>query len=309
MSVPAPPPPASRLPERRRRARRRNLTGWAFSAPYVIAFGAFMALPILASLAMSLTDFQARDIRSPFAVDFVGIAQYSDLLTDAAFWQSLGVTGLFIVMALPITMTVAMLLALGLNTGRGALVSIFRVGFYAPVVTSLVAVSVSWRYILQPDGLLNQALALVGIDGPNWLADPAFALPALVMMAVWRTVGTLMIIFLAGLQSIPSDVHEAALVDGASALRRTFSVTLPMLRPTLLLGAVLVTIGYVQFFEEAFVMTQGGPLGTTRSAVYYTFQEFGYGHFGTASAASYILFLIIALLALLQFRLFRTSED
>ncbi len=127
-------------------------------------------------------------------------------------------------------------------------------------------------------------------------------------MAVWRNVGTLMIIFLAGLQAVPTDVHEAAMMDGAGGFRRLISVTLPLLRPTLLLGAVLISVGYLQFFEEAFVMTKGGPLDATLSVAYYTYQQFGFGEYGMASAASYVLFLVIALVSLVQFRVLRSQD-
>ncbi|MET0842432.1 MAG: sugar ABC transporter permease, partial [Mycetocola sp.] len=167
---------------------------------------------------------------------------------------------------------------------------------------------VVWRYILQQDGLLNSGLALIGITGPNWLNDTTWALPSLIMMAVWRNVGTLMVIFLAGLQAIPEELQEAALMDGAGPWRRLRSITLPLLRPTLLLGAVLISVGYLQFFEEAFVMTKGGPLDSTLSIAYYTYQQFGFGEYGLASAASYVLFLAIALLALVQFRVLRSKD-
>jgi multiple sugar transport system permease protein len=257
---------------------------------------------------MSFTDFTSRDVRTPLAVEFVGLDQYTALFTDPRFLQSLSVTGLFVFVGIPVTMALALALALALNSGRGRIVSVFRVGFYAPVVTSIVAVSVVWRYILQPDGLVNSALSVIGIEGPNWLNDTAWALPSLTAMAVWRNVGTLMVIFLAGLQAIPEDVIEAAVVDGATPWRRLASVTLPMLRPTMLLGAVLIYVGYLQFFEEAFVMTQGGPLDSTLSIAYYTYDQFGFGQYGLASAASYVLFLAIALIGILQFRLLRSKD-
>lgn len=301
-------PSIPRSPAQRRARRRRTLVAWGFALPFAIVFAVFMLLPILGSFAMSFTDFTSRDIRTPFAVNFAGLDQYVQLFGDERFLTSLSVTGIFVVVGIPVTIAVALALALALNTGRGKIVSFFRVGFYAPVVTSIVAVAVVWRYILLPDGLLNNALAVIGIQGPNWLNDTTWALPALILMAVWRNVGTLMVIFLAGLQSIPTDVQEAAVVDGAGPWRRLSSVTLPLLQPTILLGAVLISVGYLQFFEEAFVMTQGGPLDSTLSVAYYTFQQFGFGNYGLASAASYVLFLAIALLSLLQFRLLRSKD-
>jgi multiple sugar transport system permease protein len=279
-----------------------------FCLPFVAIFAVFMLTPIGGSFAMSFTDITSRDLQSPLAVDFVGLDQYASLLTDRRFLTSLSVTGLFVVIGIPVTIITALALAVGLNTGRGRIVTVLRVGYYAPAVTSIVAVSVAWKYILQPDGLLNAALGVFGIPGVNWLNDPVWALPSLIMLAVWRNVGTLMVIFLAGLQSIPRDLLEAATVDGAGAWRRFYSITLPMLRPTILLGAVLISVGYLQFFEEAFVMTGGGPLDRTLSVAFYTYQQFGVGQYGRASAASYILFLLVALLSLLQFRLLRTKE-
>ncbi|MFT2692243.1 carbohydrate ABC transporter permease [Clavibacter zhangzhiyongii] len=301
-------PGRTRSPLVARQRRRQALIAWGFCLPFVAVFAVFMLVPLVSSFAMSFTDFRATDIRSPFAVDFVGLDQYAKLATDATFLRSIGVTAFFVVVGIPVTMVTALALALALNSGRGRIVSFFRVGFYAPVVTSIVAVSVVWRYILQPDGLLNTALAGIGIDGPNWLSDTTWALPSLVVMAVWRNVGTLMIIFLAGLQAVPEEVQEAAVMDGASPWRRLISVTLPLLRPTLLLGSVLISVGFLQFFEEAFVMTRGGPLDSTLSVAYYTYRQFGFGEYGLASAASYVLFLAIALLSLLQFRLLRSKD-
>ena len=290
------------------RARRQGMVAWLFALPFVLVFGFFHLVPLLSSFAMSFTDFTARDMRNPFAVNFVGLDQYIALFQDDRFLRSLAVTGTFVLIGIPATMAIALALAIALNNGISRFKTFFRVGFYAPVVTSIVAVSVVWRFILLPDGLLNTALGWFGIDGPSWLSDTTWALPALILMAVWRNVGTLMVIFLAGLQAVPTEVHEAAMVDGATPWRRLVSITLPLLRPTLLLGAVLISVGYLQFFEEAFVMTQGGPLDSTTSTAFYIFQQFGFGRYGQASAAAYVLFLAIALLSLLQFRVLRSKD-
>lgn len=288
--------------------RRQAIVAWSFCLPFVAIFAVFMLVPIAGSFAMSFTDITSRDLQTPLAVTFVGLDQYVTLLNDPRFLTSLTVTGLFVVIGIPFTIALALALAVGLNASNGRLVKILRVGYYAPAVTSIVAVSVAWKYILQPDGLLNAALALFGIAPVNWLHDPFWALPSLIMLAVWRNVGTLMVIFLAGLQSIPRELIEAATVDGAGAWRRFISITLPTLRPTILLGAVLISVGYLQFMEEAFVMTGGGPLDRTLSVAFYTYQQFGVGEYGRASAASYILFLLVALLSLLQFRLLRAKD-
>ena len=292
----------------RTRRRRQALVGWLFAAPFVLSFCLFMLFPLGASLAMSFTDITGRDIQTPFAVNFVGLQQYSHLLGNPQFRKSVGVTAYFVVVGIPLTMVVALALAVALNSGINRFRTAFRVGFYTPVVTSIVAVSVVWRFILQDNGLLNGILGWVGIDGPNWLNSTTWAMPAMILMAVWRNMGTLMVIFLAGLQTIPEEVKEAAVIDGASRWKVFRLITLPLLRPTLLLGAVLLSVGYLQFFEEPYVMTKGGPLDSTLSITYFTFNQFGFGKYGYASAASYVLFVAIALLSIVQFRALRSKD-
>jgi multiple sugar transport system permease protein len=288
--------------------RRTAIVAYLFALPFVLSFAIFMVFPLVSSLAMSFTDFRNTDIPNPLAVTFVGVDQFVALFQNRQFVRSLVNTLYFVGVGIPLTMIVALALAVALNNGITRFRAVFRVGFYAPVVTSIVAVAVVWRFILQPDGLLNTVLAGIGITGPDWLGDPAWSMPSMILLAVWRNMGTLMIIFLAGLQGISTEVLEAAEVDGAGAWQRFFRVTLPLLRPTLLLGAVLLSVGFLQFFEEPFVMTKGGPLDSTLSISYFTFNQFGFGNYGTASAASYVLFVAIALLSLVQFRAFRSKE-
>lgn len=284
------------------------VAGWVLASPFVVLFLVFTAGPVLASLGMSFTDMRITDIRQPFSVEFVGLANYSDLVQDPLFRKVTVNTLFYLVLGVPLTMAIALAVAVGLN-GLSRSRGFFRVGFYLPVVTSIVAVSVVWKYILRDEGgLLNAVLDVVGIDGPGWLDSTTTALPSLVVMAAWRNFGTLMVIFLAGLQTVPREQVEAAEVDGATAWRRFRYITLPALRPVLLFGAVITGIGYLQFFEEAFVMTKGGPLDATRSVTYFTYDQFGYGNYGYAAAASYLLFLAIVLLTFLQFRLLRTKD-
>ena len=288
--------------------RRRTLVAWGFALPFTLVFCIFMLLPLLSSLFMSFTDMTSRDLRTPFNVNFLGLSQYVALFKDPQFLRSLKTTGIFVLVGLPLTMALALCFAVALNKGSQHLNAFFRALYYAPVVASVVAVSVVWRYILQRDGLLNSALALIGVQGPDWLHDTRYALPALIVMTTWRNMGTLMIIFLAGLQTVPEDVKEAAAIDGASRRRIFWSITLPLLKPTLLLGAVLLSVTYLQFFEESFVMTQGGPLNSTLSASYYVYQKFSFGQYGISSAASYVLFVIIALVSALQFKVLRSDD-
>ncbi|MFC7492803.1 MULTISPECIES: carbohydrate ABC transporter permease [unclassified Nocardioides] len=291
-------------PSRRSQA----VAGWILSAPFVVVFLVFTAGPVLASLGMSFTDMRSTDVRSPFSVEFTGLSNYTDLVQDPLFRKVTLNTLLYLVLGVPLTMAVAMLAAVGLNS-VARLRGFFRVAFYLPVVTSIVAVSVVWKYIYRDEGgLLNTALGWVGIDGPGWLDSTTTALPSLVVMAVWRNFGTLMVIFLAGLQTVPQEQLEAAEVDGAGAWRRLRHITLPTMRPVLLFGAVITGIGYLQFFEEAFVMTKGGPLDSTRSVTFFTFDQFSYGNYGYAAAASYLLFLAIVVLTLVQFRLLRERD-
>jgi len=290
------------------RRRRQGLIAWMFALPFVLGFGIFMLVPLVSSFLMSFTDFTARDSRTPFDVSFVGLAQYSDLFSNPQFLKSMLVTGYFVIVGIPLTMAAGLALAVVLNSGITRFRTVFRVGFYTPVVTSIVAIAVVWRFLLQDNGLFNTFLGWIGIDGPNWLNSTVWAMPAMILMAMWRNMGTLMIIFLAGLQSVPEDVKEAASIDGANGWKSFRHITLPLLRPTLLLGAVLTSVGYLQFFEEPFVMTKGGPLDSTLSISYFTYNQFGFGKYGTASAASYILFVAIALLSLIQFRALRSKH-
>jgi len=290
------------------RAGRQTLIAWGFAAPFLVLFVVFMAGPIIASFVMSFTDLTTRDLRSPFNVNVIGLDNYVRLFQDERFVHSLLNTGVFVLVGVPLTMALAMLVALALNTGITKFRTVFRVGYYAPVVTSIVAIAIVWRFILQPDGLLNGFLGWFGIQGPNWLEDTFWALPSLIMMAVWRNIGTLMVIFLAGLQGVPKEHHEAAMMDGANAVQRFGNVTLPAMRPTVLFAAVITGIGFLQFFEEPFVMTRGGPLDATLSTAMYTFNQFGFGNYSYASAASYVLFLAIVVLSLIQFRLLKKED-
>ncbi|KFI45723.1 multiple sugar transport system permease protein [Bifidobacterium bohemicum] len=287
---------------------RQTLIAWGFSLPFIIIFSMFMLLPLLSALYMSFTDITAHDLRTPFNVNFVGLQQYIALFKDPLFRHSLLVTGTFVIIGVPVTIIIALALAVALNKGMRHLNSFFRALFYAPVVASVVAVSVVWRYILQDDGLLNNVLKTIGIHGPAWLNDTHVALLALIIMTVWRNVGTSMIIFIAGLQGMSGQVEEAASIDGCNAWQRFIHITLPLLKPTLLLSLILVSVSYLQFFDESFVMTQGGPLNATLSASYYIYKKFGFGQYGMSSAASWVLFIIIALVSVLQFRVMRSDD-
>jgi multiple sugar transport system permease protein len=279
---------------------------WILAIPFTLLFLAFTVWPLAQSLFMSFTDTRQKDLRTPFSVNFIGIDNYVKALSDPVFQKAAGNTAYFVLVGVPLTLAVALLAAVALDKGITRFRAIFRLGFYTPVITSIVAVAVVWRFILQPDsGLLNTVLSWFGITGPNWLGDVQWSMPSLILMAVWRNFGTGMIIFLAGLQAVPFSLQEAAAIDGASAWQRFWHITFPLLRPTLLFVSVTTAIGYLQFFEEPFVMTQGGPLNSTISLSMYTYNQFGYGNYGLATSMSYLIFVVIAVVTALQFRLLR----
>lgn len=293
----------------RRRGRRSAAearAGLLLSLPFVLLFGVFIAWPVVQSMFMSFTDMRISDIRTPFAVDFVGVDNYVTAFQDPVFRRAAANTGVFVLGGVPLTIIAGLAAAVALDRGVSRLRSVFRIGFYTPVITSIVAVAVVWRFLLQPDnGLVNTVLGWVGIDGPNWLGDERTALLSLIVMAVWRNFGTSMVIFLAGLQAVDRGLHEAAALDGANAWQRFRNITVPSIRPTLLFVLVTTSIGYLQFFEEPFVMTGGGPLNSTISASMYTYNQFGFGNYGVAGAMAYLTFIVIGIVTLVQFRLMR----
>jgi multiple sugar transport system permease protein len=295
----------SRRP-RRTGGLREGRAAWVLALPFCLLFLFFTAWPVVQSLFMSFTDTRSRDLRTPFDVNVIGLDNYAKALSDPVFRKAALNTAYFVLIGMPLTLVVALAAAIALDKGITRFRSVFRLGFYMPVITSIVAVAVVWRFLLQDEfGLINTVLGWVGIDGPNWLGDPDWSMPGLILMAAWRNFGTAMIIFLAGLQGVPAQLHEAAAIDGAGAWQRFRHVTLPLLRPTLLFVSVTTAIGYLQFFEEPFVMTSGGPLNSTISLSMYTYKQFGFGNYGLASSMSYLIFVVIAIVTAIQFRLLR----
>jgi multiple sugar transport system permease protein len=288
---------------------RQDLIGWSFAAPFVILFGIFLALPILAAFVLSFTSFGLRDLQNPIGTNFIGLKNYTDLFADPKFWKSLGNTVYFVVVGVPLTLALGLVIANALSRGITRFRTAFRVGYYLPVITSIVAIAVVWRFLLNPDvGLINLLLQKIGISGPDWLANPALAMPSIIAMAVWRNVGFAMVVFVAGMQAIPAMLYEAASIDGAGRWQSFRFVTLPMLRPTILFMLVITTIGYLQLFEEPYVMTDGGPLDATLSVTMYMYQQgFQFFHQGYASAIAYVLFVIVAIVAFLQFKFLRSE--
>ena len=285
----------------------RSLAGWMFIGPAFLVLAVFFFLPTLAALLMSLTDYDLYALGDLNNLRFVAFDNYVVLLKDERFWKSLGNTFYFVAIGVPASVGLSLSSALLLNSKLTRFRTFFRVSLFAPVVTTLVAVALVWRYIFHTRyGLLNYGLSTVGIEPIDWLGDPHWAMPSIALLAVWKNFGYNMIIFIAALQSIPQDLYEAARIDGASPWQQFRHVTLPSLAPTLMLVGILTTAGYFQVFSEPYMMTEGGPLQSTTSVLYFMYEEgFKWWSLGRASAVAFVLFVIIFSLTLLQIRFAR----
>ena len=274
---------------------RASVAGWLFATPALFVLGVFFGLPVLSALLLSLTDFDLYALADRGNLRFVALGNYLDLLRTPMFWKALGNTTYFVVVGVPLSIAVSLGAALLLNSPLVRLRALFRTALFAPVVTTLVAVAVIWRYLFHTSyGLVNWALGHAGIAPVDWLGDPRWAMPTIMLFAVWKNFGYNMVIFLAGLQAIPQDLYEAARIDGASRWRQFLHITLPQLGPVLLVVGVITVSGYFQLFAEPYVMTRGDPLQSTVSVLYYMFEEgFKWWNLGRASAVAFLLFLII----------------
>ena len=272
-----------------------STAGWVFAGPAVAVIAVFFGIPVLAAFALSLTDFDIYALADIGNLRFVGIDNYVGLLHNPLFWRALGNTMYFVVVGVPLSIAVSLGAALLLHSRLATFKPLFRTTFFAPVVTTVVAVAVIWRYLFHTRyGLVNWGLSQVGIEPVDWLGDPAWAMPTIIAFAVWKNFGYNMIIFLAGLQSIPEDLYEAARIDGASPLRQFRHVTVPMLGPVLLMVGILTLAGYFQLFAEPYVITQGGPLQSTVSVLYLMYDEgFKWWNLGNASAVAFALFVLM----------------
>jgi len=285
--------------------RRRTRAAWAFLAPAIILLFLFFLVPVAAGLLLSLTDFDIYAIGSPGLARFVGLDNYRRLLSDGTFWMALGNTLKFVFIGGPLSVGVSLGAALLLNAKLVKMRGFFRTVYFAPVVTTLVSVAIVWRYLYHPKyGLLNFLLGLVGIGPIDWLGDPQWAMPAIILLAVWKNFGYNMLIFVAGMQTIPENLYEAAAIDGAGPFRRFLHITVPGLGPTFLFISVTTMIGFFQLFAEPYVMTQGGPLGATRSLVLFMYEEgFRWWRMGMAAAVAGVLLVITLAGALVQLKL------
>lgn len=291
------------LPQRlTKRERAEARAFYACVSPWIIGFLMFTAGPVAYLLYVSLTN--QHNVGSPS--QFVGLANYRAALDDPYFRQALVDTVYYTACVVPSSLVFSLVIAVALNRklhGR----TLFRTIFYLPVVTPVVGSSVLWLWLLNPQvGIINQILHLVGIHGPGWLASPTWSRPGLILMGVWGGIGAQMVIYLAALQGVPDELIGAAQVDGASKWQVFSRITIPMISPAIFFNFVIGVIGTFQVFTQSFIMTQGGPLGTTTFWVFYIFEEaFSYYNLGYAAALAWLLLILVLILTLLEFRYLR----
>lgn len=281
-----------------------------FLAPGLLLILVTFFLPAAASLVLSFTDFDLYAVASASNLRFVWARNYVALVHDPLFWVALRNTLYFAFVGGPLSVGVSLAAALLLDSRLVRFKAFFRTVFFAPVVTTLVAVAVIWRYLYAPGvGLIDVGLAHLGIAPIDWLGSTRWAMPAIILMSVWKSFGYNMIIFLAGLQAVPEELYDAAVVDGAGPWQRFYHVTLPSLAPTFLFVSITTMIGYLQLFAEPYVMTQGGPLHATTSLVLYMFdQGFEWWHVGFAAAVAFVVFVLTVVGAAIQLRARRVAE-
>jgi multiple sugar transport system permease protein len=289
----------------------RQHAAWLFLAPALLVLAVFFLLPVIAALALSLTDYDLYALADIRNLRFVALGNYWALLQRPLFWSALAHTVYFVAAGVPLSMAASLGAALLLNSPLARAKPFFRTALFAPVVTTVVAVAVIWRYLFNTKyGMANFVLGHLGIHPVDWLGDPHWAMPTIIAFAVWKNFGYNMIIFLAGLQAIPPDLYEAARIDGASPWRQFRHITLPMLAPTMLMVSILTVSGYFQLFAEPYVMTEGGPLQSTTSVLYLMYEEgFKWWNLGSASAVAFLLFLIMFAVTALMLKFSRRGGE
>ena len=278
---------------------RESLAAWAFATPALAVIALFFGVPVFAGLALSLTDFDIYALADLRNLRWQGLGNYLHVLSLPLFWQALGNTAYFVVLGVPLSIGVSLAAAVLLQSKLVRFKPLLRTALFAPVVTTLVAVAVIWRYLFHVKyGLVNYTLQSFGLDPIDWLGDPHWSMPTIILFAAWKNFGGNMIIFIAALQAVPNDLYEAARLDGARAWAQFRYVTLANIAPTMLMVAILTTAGYFQLFAEPYVMTQGGPLQSTVSVLYLMYEEgFKWWNLGLASAVAFVLFVVIVVVS------------
>lgn len=280
-------------------AGKESLAAWAFAAPALIVIALFFGVPVIAGLALSLTDFDIYALADLRNLRWQGLDNYLHVLGLPLFWKALGNTLYFVVLGVPLSIGVSLAAAVLLQSKLVRFKPLLRTALFAPVVTTLVAVAVIWRYLFHVKyGLVNYTLQSLGLDPVDWLGDPHWSMPTIILFAAWKNFGGNMIIFIAALQAVPHDLYEAAKLDGAKSWAQFRYITLASIAPTLLMVTILTTAGYFQLFAEPYVMTQGGPLQSTVSVLYLMYEEgFKWWNLGLASAVAFVLFIIIVVVS------------
>ncbi|WFB58885.1 sugar ABC transporter permease [Paenibacillus sp. BR1-192] len=276
-----------------------HLAGWLFVLPMVLGFVLLLLVPLMMALYMSFTDWPLLG-----EAKLIGFENYRTIAGDAEFWRVLGNTLYFAAGLVPLNIILALLLAIPLSKNiRGA--GFFRTLIFIPVMTSLVVWSIVWKYMFATDsGFINQLLRMTGITGPAWLYDTRLAMPVVIVTSLLKNVGLNMVLFIAALQQVPAQLYEAARIDGAGRMRIFFRITVPMITPTIFLTVMMTIIGSLKVFGQIYVMTQGGPSGSTKVLVYNIWERaFKLFEFGYASALAYVLFVITLLLTLAQWQM------
>ncbi len=273
-----------------------------FLAPALTAIFVFFFIPVISAFLISFTDFDIYAIGNYSKFRFTAFDNYIKLFDNPLFWTALKNTLFFVIISGPLSIAVSLGAALMLNSKLVKFKGIFRLVYFMPVVTTLVAVSIVWRFIYHPEfGLLNYGLSFFGVGKIDWLGDPNWSMPSIILLSIWKNFGYNMIIFIAGLQNIPEELYEAAGIEGANAWQKFVNITLPMLAPTTVFITIITMIGYFQLFAEPYIMTQGGPLDSTLSIVLYMYQEgFRWWNMGYSSAIAFVLFVIILVGTMIQ---------
>ncbi|MEK7824110.1 MAG: sugar ABC transporter permease [Candidatus Eisenbacteria bacterium] len=284
--------------------------GWLFVSPALALIGVFFVVPVLIGLLLSFTDFDIYALGDPSVARVVGLKNYSQIVSDREFWSALRNTLTFVLAGGPLSVLVSLGAALLVNARLVRFKSVLRVALFSPVVTTLVAVAIVWRYLYHPHyGLIDYGLRVLGIAPIDWLGDPHWAMPAIILFSVWKNFGYNMLIFVAGLQNIPEEQYEAARIDGAGGWARFRHITVPGLGPTFLLVGVMTMIGQFQLFAEPYVMTQGGPLRSTVSLILLMYEQgFRWWRLGYAAAVAFILLAIVLVATMVQMRLQRVER-
>jgi multiple sugar transport system permease protein len=288
-----------------------NKTPYFFIAPAVILLTVFSILPIFVALIISFTDIDLAGLADWSNISFVGLQNYKDIFGDPIFIKSIFNTLFYVVFGVPFVIICSLGIALLINFGKSPIFKAFRAIFYMPSITNVVAIAVVWSYLYNPQyGLFNHILKLLHLPPVPWLQDPTMAKISLIALALWRAIGVNMIIFLAALQGIPKMYYEAAQLDGANGWKQLTKITIPLLRHAIFFVSITTMIGWLQFFEEPFVMTDGGPLDSTTSVALFIYRNgFQLSKFGYAAAGSFILFIAIIIVTIIQFKLQKKEVD